>query len=143
MGFMPVFTTKDERLAFTNSQPQLFEKFNDWVNDNAKRHNAMIEKMKLYILDNYERVDLSDVGIKINKTTYGKKYNVNGDRNSTLDRILSKMNKNIEEITSIKFTYDYHDSDFYVKINDKSKKLLDDEIADIAVYIELKLTNNE
>ena len=139
---MPVFSSKEERLEFTNSQPQLFEKFTDWLSDNTKRHNAMIEKMKLYILENYERVDLSDIGVKIDKTTYCKKYDISND-GSTLDRIFSKMNRDIEEITSIKFTYDYHDSDFYVEINDKSKRLLDEEIADIAVYIEIKLTDNE
>lgn len=149
IGFTPIFYSELEHREFANSQPDLFPNFSDWFDDNLKRHNTMILKMKLFIIDNWEKCDWSDIGIKIDGIRYCKKHDIkykeNGEYETIIDKIFDKSNRTIKNVEYVKFTYDYSDGDLSLEINEETnwKFLADDEIIDLALKIENELNKKD
>jgi len=151
IGFKPVFIDEKERENFINTQPDLFPTFDEWFDDNAKRHNTMIEKMKWYIYNNWNKLLVSDwneLTFLIKKQKYGHKFDMtrhklkpNEHTSEILNKIMKNYNNGVETITMINFVYDVQDGDLSVAINtDENWKFLnEEEISDIALHLERKL----
>lgn len=90
----------------------------------------VVEKMKLYILDNYEKVTIEQWNStshsipELNKdkddARYfgGRNYWKNkGESRSVIDKVFKALEESTEEIETIDFVYDFSDADFSCKIN--------------------------
>lgn len=115
--------------------------------------NKLVETAKIYVLDNYQKVDdWSDLSLNLyhNKSEgkgkwFGpkKKGSKKGKRSDTIDKILDEIDRETTQIESLTdCVYDWTDGDFSLKINGVDYLWIDGtSIVSIAQYIQDFLNN--
>lgn len=110
--------------------------------------NKLVEAAKIYVLDNYQKVDdWSDLGLNLyhNKSEgkgkwFGpkKKGSKKGKRSDTIDRIFIEIEEQTTQIESLNdCVYDWTDGDFSLKINGVDYLWIDGtSVVSIAQYIQ-------
>lgn len=144
---IPVFTEEKEREEFIDGLKQEYPTFREWFDYISSHHVTMIQKMKLYIHRNWKSVkDWGDYELELNGVTFtNTRLDSKGKKSSTLQRFLDRINSSRVNIEWIEITYDHHDSDISVAINDKVnwRFLSDKEVSELALYIEKQLKNEK
>ena len=138
----PIFNSLEEREGFINSLENKFSNIGEWVDYITKNHATLLEKARWYVFQNWEKVkDWSDYVITIDGIDYTNRRLCQVDEendNSALYRITKQIDSKRVNIDKITIVYDFHDSDISISINheEKWKFLNEDEVLELAIYIE-------